>query len=124
MNETLSLSQAQPDWVEENRSGGVDLNSANGANVGGDVVGRDKVESAGGHIIHAESGSTVVVNEPFRPPRAFWTAWRQRMVPLIGLVVMLSAAGLLLRLNRGTTSEPADMVYVPAGSFTMGSDLP
>jgi hypothetical protein len=48
------------------RSGGVDM-QAGQVEIGGDVVGRDKV-SAGGHIIHAEPGSTVIVNEPDSAP--------------------------------------------------------
>lgn len=43
------------------RSGGVDVQGQD-VEVGGDVVGGDKV-SAGGHIIHAEPGSTVIIHE-------------------------------------------------------------
>ncbi len=43
-------------------SGGVNLD-AREVNVGGDVVGRDKLESAGGHIIHAGDGTTVIIGE-------------------------------------------------------------
>ena len=43
------------------RSGGVDVQGQD-VEVGGDVVGRDKV-SAGGRIIHAEPGSTVIIHE-------------------------------------------------------------
>jgi hypothetical protein len=49
-----------------NRSGGTDLNAQGDVNVGGDATGRDKVTNAGGHIIHAEAGATVIVGEP--PP--------------------------------------------------------
>jgi hypothetical protein len=45
-----------------NQSGGVNL-KANDVAVGQDATGRDKVVSAGGHIIHAEPGSTVIINE-------------------------------------------------------------
>jgi len=44
-----------------NRSGGVDV--GDNANIGRDVVGRDKTESAGGHIVHAGSGATVIIGE-------------------------------------------------------------
>ena len=44
------------------QSGGATID-AEKVDVGGDVTGRDKIESAGGHIIHAESGSTVIINE-------------------------------------------------------------
>jgi hypothetical protein len=44
------------------QSGGVDLDATT-ITVGQDVVGRDKVVSAGGHIIHAETGATVIINE-------------------------------------------------------------
>jgi hypothetical protein len=46
-------------------SGGVNAN-AERIDIGGDVVGRDKVTSASGHIIHAEAGATVIIGEP--PP--------------------------------------------------------
>jgi LysM repeat protein len=45
-----------------NQSGGIGMD-ANNVQVGADVVGRDKIESAGGHIIHAEPGSTVIIGE-------------------------------------------------------------
>lgn len=54
---------SQSDSVVSNQSGGVDLKT-NDAAVGEDVIGRDKVVSAGGHIIHAEPGSTIVFNTP------------------------------------------------------------
>jgi hypothetical protein len=44
-----------------NRSGGVDVQGQD-VKVGGDVVGGDKV-TAGGHVIHAEPGSTVIINQ-------------------------------------------------------------
>jgi formylglycine-generating enzyme required for sulfatase activity len=53
---------SQSNSVVSNQSGGVDL-KANDVAVGQDVTGRDKVVSAGGHIIHAEAGATVVINE-------------------------------------------------------------
>jgi hypothetical protein len=40
-------------------SGSVNLDGK--IDVGGDAVGRDKLESAGGHIIHAATGATVIV---------------------------------------------------------------
>jgi hypothetical protein len=45
------------------RSGGADL-TANEVNVGGDVVGRDKIMSAGGHLNIAREGATVIINDP------------------------------------------------------------
>ena len=45
----------------DNTSGGINLNNDT-TNIAGDVVGRDKIESAGGHIIHAGSGATVIIN--------------------------------------------------------------
>lgn len=44
------------------RSGGADL-TADEVNVGGDVVGRDKIMSAGGHLIIAKEGATVIIND-------------------------------------------------------------
>lgn len=46
-----------------NVSGGIDLD-AERVDIGGDVIGRDKVESAGGHIIHAAAGATVIIGAP------------------------------------------------------------
>lgn len=46
-----------------NISGGADLNAGCDITVGGDVTGRDKLESAGGHIIQAAPVSG-------EPPRA------------------------------------------------------
>lgn len=43
-----------------NVSGGINLNSAN-TNIGGDAIGRDKIVSAGGHIIHAAAGAMVII---------------------------------------------------------------
>lgn len=55
------LEQAAPQVIST-RSGGVDV-KADRADIGGDVTGRDKIE-AGGHVIIAETGATVVVGEP------------------------------------------------------------
>jgi hypothetical protein len=43
MSEIDSLEPAQPDRVEENHSGGVDLQAERDVVIGGDVVGRDKI---------------------------------------------------------------------------------
>ena len=43
------------------RSGGADI-AADEVTVGGDIVGRDKIMSAGGHIIIAREGATVIIN--------------------------------------------------------------
>jgi len=43
------------------RSGGADI-VADEVTVGGDVVGRDKIMQAGGHIIIAKEGATVIIN--------------------------------------------------------------
>jgi hypothetical protein len=53
------------------RSGGADL-TADTLAVGDDVVGRDKIMSAGGHIIIAQEGATVIFNDPSveAPPAA------------------------------------------------------
>lgn len=48
-------------------SGGVDLNAEN-LEVGGDLVGRDKIESAGGNIFHVGPGATAIINESNLPP--------------------------------------------------------
>jgi hypothetical protein len=45
-----------------NQSGGADLN-ADQITVGGDVVGRDKIMQAGGHIIIAKEGATVIIGD-------------------------------------------------------------
>lgn len=50
-------------------SGGVNIESEQ-TSIGGDVVGHDKVESAGGHIIHAGAGATVIVGGEPRTPGA------------------------------------------------------
>jgi hypothetical protein len=49
-----------------NRSGGADLN-ADQINVDGDVTGRDKIMQAGGHIIIAKEGATVIVSQADQP---------------------------------------------------------
>jgi hypothetical protein len=43
-----------------NVSGSINVD-ANQVDIGGDVIGRDKIETAGGHIIHAAAGATVIV---------------------------------------------------------------
>lgn len=47
-------------------SGGVNINSDK-TEIGGDVIGQDKIVSAGGHIVHAEAGATVIIGgeQPF-----------------------------------------------------------
>src|SRR5512136_1675494 len=60
---TTSGSDLPSDVIEPattNVSGGINVD-ANQVDIGGDVVGRDKVETAGGHIIHAAAGATVIV---------------------------------------------------------------
>jgi hypothetical protein len=62
-------------------SGGIQADTQGGdLDVGGDVVGRDKIESAGGHIIHAAAGATVIIGassetaqipRPIKPARLF-----------------------------------------------------
>ncbi len=109
--------------VTEHISGGATLNAENDIEIGGDVVGRDKIESATGNIIHVEPGATVVVNDVPTPSPFYWTGWMLRVFPAIGLVVMIT--GVFFVALRPTSSvQAADMVYIPAGSFTMGSDLP
>ncbi len=49
-----------------NVSGGVNAN-AERIDIGGDAVGRDKITSVHGHVIHAEQGATVIVGAP-EPP--------------------------------------------------------
>jgi len=56
-------------------SGGVDIQSER-TDIGGDVTGRDKIQSAGGHIIHAEAGATVIVGGEPRTPSAESAAGR------------------------------------------------
>ncbi len=108
----------------ENRSGGVSLNSESDTEVGGDVVGRDKIEQARGHIIHAESGATVVVNSSPGSLPAFRAGCQRRLALAIGWVIIISATVGLLLSKTQSTAQANDMVYIPAGSFTMGSDLP
>jgi hypothetical protein len=58
------------------RSGGVDIHSGQ-THVGGDVTGRDKIVSAGGHIIHAGAGATVIIgSEHSNVPRRSQAAQR------------------------------------------------
>ena len=52
----------QPDQSVANVSGGINL-QAQDVSVGGDVTGRDKVMQAGGHIIIAGQGATVIVGK-------------------------------------------------------------
>lgn len=52
----------QPNNVT-NVNGGINLD-AERVDIGGDVIGRDKVESAGGHIVHAAAGATVIIGVP------------------------------------------------------------
>ena len=53
---------ARPDQNAANVSGGINL-QAQDVSVGGDVTGRDKVMRAGGHIIIAGQGATVIVGK-------------------------------------------------------------
>jgi hypothetical protein len=57
-----ALEAAQQNSVT-NVGGGVNLD-AERVDIGGDVVGRDQVESAGGHIVHAAAGATVIIGAP------------------------------------------------------------
>jgi hypothetical protein len=58
----LSPESIQPNNIA-NVSGGVNFD-ADRVDIRGDVIGRDKVESAGGHIIHAAAGATVIIGAP------------------------------------------------------------
>lgn len=49
------------------RSGGADL-AADEVTIGDDVVGRDKIMSAGGHLIIARDGATVIIGAPDPQP--------------------------------------------------------
>ena len=61
---------------DSSRSGGVNINSGK-TDVGGDVTGRDKIVSAGGHIIHAGAGATVNIgSEHSNAPRRSQAARR------------------------------------------------
>jgi hypothetical protein len=53
---------AGPNQNAANISGGINLN-AQDVSVGGDVAGRDKIMQAGGHIIIAGQGATVIVGK-------------------------------------------------------------
>jgi hypothetical protein len=53
---------AGPNQNAVNISGGINL-QAQDVSVGGDVTGRDKIMQAGGHIIIAGQGSTVIVGK-------------------------------------------------------------
>jgi WD40 repeat protein len=44
-------------------SGGMNVDAQHDVNLGGDAVGRDKIESAGANIVHAAPGSTVIIGE-------------------------------------------------------------
>ncbi len=63
-------SDSRPEFNNQQRSGGVNIDSDK-ANIGGDVVGHDKVMKAGHDIIIAQPGSVVSVNtgESVRPPQ-------------------------------------------------------
>ena len=61
--------QAEPSNSVTNVSGRVNAN-AERIDIGGDVVGRDKVTSVSGHIIHAEAGATVIIGEQLPLPSA------------------------------------------------------
>jgi hypothetical protein len=54
-----------------NRSGGADIDAGRDTTIGGDVVGRDKVQSAGGHIVHAEAGHSWKYHFYFLSPQDF-----------------------------------------------------
>ncbi|MGQ0602140.1 MAG: NACHT and WD repeat domain-containing protein, partial [Anaerolineales bacterium] len=60
MTDETHLNKAEAD---PSQSGGIGARAGRDVTVGGDVIGRDQITSAGGHIIHAEPGSTVVIGE-------------------------------------------------------------
>lgn len=68
MSDQPEAQQSDPAKTTANISGGVNTNAGQ-IDVGADVVGRDKVTSAGGHIIHAEPGAIVNIGgEKKQPP--------------------------------------------------------
>ena len=67
MSDQPEAQQSDPAKATTNVSGGVNAN-AEQINVGADVVGRDKVTSAGGHIVHAEPGATVIIGAEKKQP--------------------------------------------------------
>jgi hypothetical protein len=60
--QALGIIPDQGETATADQSGGADLN-ADQINVGGDIVGRDKIMQAGGHIIIAQEGATVIVGQ-------------------------------------------------------------
>ncbi len=94
---------AQSDSSEEqtpsatNVSGGVNVNVQRDVTIGGDVVGRDKIESASGDIIHVAPGATLIIGERPTP--------KEELAP---------------SLVKRQPYEP-QLLLVPAGSFLMGS---
>jgi hypothetical protein len=57
---------AQTNSEINNQSGGIGID-ADGVQINGDVVGRDKIMQAGGHIIIAKEGATVIVSQADQP---------------------------------------------------------
>jgi hypothetical protein len=60
-------SSAEPTPSVTNVRGGINADAQHDVNISGDAVGRDKTESAGGHIIHARDGATVTIIEGTPP---------------------------------------------------------
>ena len=67
MSDQPEAQQSDPTKAAAHISGGVNAN-AERINVGADVVGRDKITSAGGHIVHAEPGATVIIGSENKQP--------------------------------------------------------
>ena len=94
------------------RSGGVSIDGDQ-THVGGDVTGRDKIVSAGGHIIHAEAGATVIIGDkPAALPGAQPAAGLDTS-ELESLRRQLAEARTNLRLIEERKAE-----------FVMGTDVP
>lgn len=80
-----------------NQSGGIGL-KANDVAVGQDMTGRDKVVSVGGHIIHAEPGSTVIISDKLPIPGLIKPGNQGQLTVLISLspvwllIAIISAA--------------------------------
>jgi hypothetical protein len=97
--------------TQSRRSGGVDLNTQGDLHLAGDMIGGNKNESAGGHIVHAATGATVIVNE--RPQDDFIEDKSQQEAELDSLHRQLAAA-----------RENLHMIEEREAEFVVLTDIP
>ena len=110
-------SSSEPTPSVTNVSGGVNLEAQHDVTIGGDVVGRDKIESAGRDIINVAPGATLIIGERLAPKEDLTPSLVKRQ-PYEPEMLLISAGPFLMGSQPGPGMElsetPQHEVTLPA----------